>query len=215
MALRLSLGAGRGRIARQLITEATLLGSAGCGLGLLLAWSALRLLPQLSSLSLPRLNEVHLNMPALTATIVIAGVTTLLFGWLPAMGFSRLRLSSALRSRGSETGERRRLSLPALVVAEIACSVVLTVSVGLLLHSFWRVMHVDPGFQAQSLLRVYLRTNYYTEKGRVFWKGVLTETASLPGVRHAVLSDWRPGREAAIATFVFEDRPNDPTRLPS
>ena len=83
MALRLSLGAGRGRIARQLITEATLLSGAGCGLGLLLAWSALRLLPQLSSLSLPRLNEVHLNMPALTATIVIASATTLLFGWLP------------------------------------------------------------------------------------------------------------------------------------
>ena len=92
--------------------------------------------------------------------------------------------------------------------------VVLTVSVGLLVHSFGE----DPcrcRFQAQSLLRVYLRTNYYSEKGRVFWKGVLTETASLPGVRHAALSDWRPGREAAIATFVFEDRPSDPTRLPS
>jgi putative ABC transport system permease protein len=77
------------------------------------------------------------------------------------------------------------------------------------------VIHVDPGFQPQSLLRVYLRTNYYSEKGRAFWKGVLTETASLPGVRHVALSDWRPGRDAATATFVFEDRPNDPTRLPS
>jgi len=92
---------------------------------------------------------------------------------------------------------------------------VLTVSVGLLVHSFWRVIHVDPGFEAQSLLRVYLRTNYYTEKGRPFWKAVLTETSSLPGVRHVALSDWRPGQDAAIASFVFEDRPNDPTRLPS
>jgi predicted permease len=74
---------------------------------------------------------------------------------------------------------------------------------------------VDPGFQPQSLLRVYLRTNYYTEKGRSFWKGVLSETASLPGVRHVALSDWRPGGDAATATFVFEDRPNDATRLPS
>src|SRR5262249_46142087 len=102
-----------------------------------------------------------------------------------------------------------------LVVTEIACSVILTVSVGLLVHSFWRVIHVDSGFQPRSLLRVYLRTNYYSEKGRVFWKGVLTETASLPGVRHAALSDWRPGQDAAAATFVFENRPNDPTRLPS
>src|SRR5204862_6489726 len=117
-----------------------------------------RLLPQLSSLSLPRLNEVHLNMPALTATIVIASATTLLFGWLPAIGFSRLRLSSAFRSRGSETGERRKLSLPARVVAEIACSSVLTVSVGLLVHSFWRVVHVVPGFQDHSLIRFYIQS---------------------------------------------------------
>jgi len=89
------------------------------------------------------------------------------------------------------------------------------VSVGLLVHSFWRVVHVDPGFQPQSLLRVYLRTNYYGEDGRSFWKGVVTETASLPGVRHVALSDWRPGRDAATATFVFDDRPNDPTSLPS
>jgi putative ABC transport system permease protein len=60
-----------------------------------------------------------------------------------------------------------------------------------------------------------LRTNYYTEKGRAFWKGVVTETASLPGVRHVALADWRPGRDAPIATFAFEDRPNDPTRLPA
>jgi len=141
--------------------------------------------------------------------------TTLLFGWIPSLSVSQLSLSSALRTRGGEGTGRRRSALSLLVVTEIACSVVLTVSVGLLLHSFWRVIHVDPGFQAQSLLRVYLRTNYYTEKGRVFWEGVLTETASLPGVRHAALSDWRPGRDAAIATFVFADRPNDPTRLPS
>jgi predicted permease len=215
MALRLSLGAGLGRIARQLITEATVLSGAGCALGLLLAWSALHVLTQLSSLSLPRLDEVHLNAPALTATIVIASATTFLFGWLPAIGFSRLQLSSALRSRGAETGERRKLSLPSLVVAEIACSVVLTVTVGLLLHSFWRVVHTDPGFQPQSLLRIYLRTNFYSEEGRTFWKSVLTQTASLPGVRSSALSDWRPGRDAAIATFVFDDRPNDATHLPA
>jgi len=225
MALRLSLGAGRGRIARQLITEATLLSSAGCGLGLLLAWSALRLLPQLSSLSLPRLNEVHLNMPALAATIVIASATTLLFGWLPAIGFSRLRLSSALRSRGNETGERRKLSLPALVVAEIACSVVLTVSVGLLVHSFWRVMHVDPGFQAHSLFRVYLRSESppndpeglraYNKKALPFWQNLITEAVSLPGVRSAAISDWKPGKDSATASLLLEGLRYDEAHLPT
>ncbi len=215
MAVRLSLGAGLSRIAQQLMTEGMLLSAAGCAVGLLIAWTVLCLLARIPNLPLPRVDEVHLNGPALLATVAITIATTLLFGWIPSLSVSQLSLSSALRTRGDEGTVRRRSSLSLLVVTEIACSVVLTVTVGLLVHSFWRVVHVDPGFQPRSLLRLYLRTNYYSEKGRVFWKGVLTETASLPGVRHAALSDWRPGREAAVATFVFEDRPSDPTRLPS
>ena len=215
MAVRLSLGAGLRRIRQQLVTEAMLLSAAGCMVGLLIAWSVLRLLVRNPNLPLPRIDQVHLNGPALLATAAVVIAATLLFGWIPSVSFSRLSLSSALRQRGLEMSRRRGSSLSLLVVTEIACSVVLSVSMGLLVHSFWRVIHVDPGFEPRSLLRVYLRTNYYSEKGRVFWKGVLTETASLPGVHHAALSDWRPGREAAIATFVFENRPNDPTRLPS
>jgi putative ABC transport system permease protein len=215
MAVRLSLGAGLRRIMQQLVTEGMLLSAAGCMVGLLIAWGVLRVLARIPNLPLPRIDEVHLNGPALLATVTVMIATTLLFGWIPSLSVSQLSLSSALRTRGSVGTRRRGSSLSLLVVSEIACSVVLTVSVGLLVHSFWRVIHVDPGFQPQSLLRVYLRTNYYSEKGRVFWKGVLTETASLPGVHHVALSDWRPGRDAAIATFVFEDRPNDPTRLPS
>ncbi len=215
MAVRLSLGAGLSRIARQLVTEALLLSAAGFAVGLLLAWIALRVLARVPNLPLPRMDSVHLNGPALLTTVAIMIATTVLFGWMPSLSLSRLNLFSSLRSRGLETAGRRGSSLSLLVVTEIACSVVLTVSVGLLVHSFWRVIHVDPGFQPRSLLRVYLRTNYYTEKGRAFWKDVLTQTSSLPGVRFAALSDWRPGKDAARATFVFEDRPNDPTRLPT
>jgi putative ABC transport system permease protein len=215
IAVRLSLGAGLPRITQQLVTESMLLSAIGCTFGLLIAWSVLRLLAQVPNLPLPRMDSVHLNAPALLATIAIASTMTVFFGWISSVGFSRLNLFSALRPRGLEITGRRGLSLALLVMGEIACSVVLTVSVCLLVHSFWRVIHVDPGFQPQSLLRVYLRTNYYTEKGRAFWKGVLTETASLPGVRHVALSDWRPGRDAATATFVFEDHPNDVTHLPS
>lgn len=214
MAVRLSLGAGLSRIAQQLMTEGMLLTASGCALGLLIAWSVLLLLGQIPNLPLPRISDIHLNGPALLATLAVTIATTLLFGWIPSLSVSRLNLSSALRTRGEGTGGRRS-PLSLLVVTEIACSVVLTISVSLLVHSFWRVIHIDPGFQPRSLLRVYLRTNYYSEEGRVFWKGVLNETASLPGVRSAALSDWRPGREAAITTFAFEDRPNDPTRLPS
>lgn len=215
IAIRLSLGAGLPRIAQQLVTESMLLSAIGCMFGLTIAWGVLRLLALVPNLPLPRMDSVHLNGPALLTTIAIATVITVLFGWISSAGFSRLNLFSALRLRGLEMTGRRSLSLAFLITGEIACAIVLTVSVCLLVHSFWRVIHVDPGFQPQSLLRVYLRTNYYSEKGRAFWKGVLTETASLPGVRHVALSDWRPGRDAATATFVFEDRPSDPTRLPS
>jgi putative ABC transport system permease protein len=102
---------------------------------------------------------------------------------------------------------------------------VLTVSVGLLLHSFWRVMHVNPGFRAQSLLRVYLRSEsppndpdgirQYATKNVPFWQSVLREASSLPGVHSVALSDWRPGRDAASATVMFQDRTNDPARLPT
>ena len=210
MALRLSLGASFVQIGRQLVIEAMLLSAIGCAAGLSFAWSLLRVLTTIPNLPLPRLDAVHLNAPALLVTLVITVATTLLFGWIPALNFSRLDLSSALRPRDLATGGRRRSSLSALVVAEIACSLVLTVSVGLLLHSFWRVMHVNPGFQAQSLLRVYLRSDsppndpdgirQYAAKNVPFWQSVLREASSLPGVRSVALSDWRPGRDAAVAT---------------
>jgi predicted permease len=225
MALRLSLGADLSRIARQLLTEATVLSAAGCALGLFLGWSGLRMLASMSSLSLPRFEDVHLNPPALITTIAIAIITTLLFGWLPALSFSHLPLSSAVRSRGVDSGERRRLSFPGLVVTEIACSVVLTISMGLLAHSFWRVMHVDPGFQARSLFRVYLRSESppndpeslraYNKKELPFWNSLLTEISSLPSVRSVAISDWRPGRDASAATLLLEGRPNDEAHLPA
>jgi putative ABC transport system permease protein len=224
MALRLSLGASFVRIGRQLVVEAMLLSAVGCVAGLSLAWSILRILTTIPNLPLPRLDAVHLNAPALLITLVITVATTLLFGWIPALNFSRLDLSSALRPRDLATGGRRRSSLSALVVAEIACSLVLTISVGLLVHSFWRVMHVNPGFQAESLLRVYLRSESppndpdgirkYAAKNVPFWQNVLTEASSLPGVHSAALTDWRPGRDAATATLTLEDRPNDPAHLP-
>jgi ABC-type antimicrobial peptide transport system permease subunit len=106
IAVRLSLGAGRSRIAKQLVTEAMLLSAASCAVGLLIAWSLLRLLMRIPNLPLPRMESVHLNGPALLATIAIASAMTLLFGWIPSLSLSRLNLSSALRPRGLEISGR-------------------------------------------------------------------------------------------------------------
>ena len=223
IAVRLSLGAGLARITQQLIAEALLLSAFGSVLGLLLAFTWLRILAQIPNLPLPRLDGVHLNWPAVMIIAAICIVTALVFGWIPSLKYARLDLASALTSRTVAIG--RTWSLSALVVAEIACSIVLTVSVGLLVHSFWQVMHVDPGFQSQSVSRVYLRSesppntgpelSIYAAKAIPFWNDVLQEAASIPGVGSAALADWRPGRDAATATIAFEGRPNDPTYLPS
>jgi putative ABC transport system permease protein len=215
MALRLSLGASQWRITRQLLVEAMLLSALSFPFGLLLGWSGLHLIGQFPGLQLPRMESVHLNAPVLVVAAAIAIGSTLFFGWIPSMRFSKLELSSALQARGAELGARHRRSFAWLVISEIACSVVLTVTVGLLLHSFWRVIHVNPGFRPESVLRVYLRTNYYGVEGRAFWKNVLTEASALPGVRAAAVSDWRPGKDAAIATLLFDDRANDSNRLPA
>jgi len=215
MALRLSLGASQWRITRQLLVEAMLLSGLSFPLGILLGWSGLHLITQFPGLQLPRMESIHLNAPVLLVTVAIATGSTLFFGWIPSMRFSRLHLSSALQARGAELGARHRRSFAWLVITEIACSVVLTVTVGLLLHSFWRVIHVDPGFRPESVLRVYLRTNYYGVEGRAFWKSVLTEASALPGVRAAAVSDWRPGKDAAIATLLFDDQANDASHPPA
>ena len=209
MTLRLSLGAGHGRLRQQLLVEGFVLTILACAPGVLLAWLALRFLPYLPGLDMPRLEGIHLNGAALLATAAIAAVTTLFFGWAPSLKFSSLNLASSLRNGRADTGRSQHRTFSGLVIAEIACSIVLSVCAGLLLHSYWRLAHVDPGFEPDHMLTTYLRTNYYSPEGRSFWRDVLQGVATLPGVRAAALADCTPGRGAAIATLVFGDRPND------
>jgi predicted permease len=214
VALRVSLGAGPRRLAQQFVAEAFVLAVSGCALGVLAGWFGLRLMVRMPGLELPRMQGIHLNGVALLTTAAIAIATTLLFGWAPQLTFSRSNLSPALRSGRTETGRSHRRSFAWLVIAEIACSVVLSVCAGLLLRSFWRVEHVDPGFQPEQMLTTYLRTNYYTPEGRPFWRDVLAGVSALPGVNSAALADCTPGRGASTATLVFSDRANDPDHAP-
>lgn len=214
IALRVSLGAGPRRLTQQFMAEGMVLALAGSLLGIAAGWFALRVIARLPGLQLPRMDGVHLNRVALLATAAVAIGTTLLFGWVPMLSFSRSDLAPALRSGRTETGRSHRRSFAWLVVAEIACSVVLSVCAGLLLRSFVRLQHVDPGFQPESMLTVYLRTNYYTPEGRGFWRDVLAGVSELPGVSSAALGDCTPGRGAATATLQFADRANDPNHAP-
>ncbi len=214
IALRVSLGARPSRLSQQFMAEGLLLAVSGCALGVMGGWFGVRLIGRLPGLELPRMEGVHLNGNVLLVTAAVAIATSLLFGWAPLLTFSRTSLSPALRSGRTETGRSQRRSFAGLVIAEIACAVILSVCAGLLLRSFWRIEHVDPGFDPESMLTTYLRTNYYTPEGRPFWRDVLAGVSALPGVSAAALADCTPGKGAATATLNFSDRANNPDHAP-
>ena len=153
IALRAALGASRVRVARQLMTESTILGISGGLGGLALAQGGLVLLRDYGSTIVPRLDEIRLDQPVLLFTAAIAVLSGVLFGVLPALRASRANLSDVLKESGRQTGagagERVR---SALVIAEISLSVILLVGTGLLLRSFAYLQRVDLGFQPRDVL---------------------------------------------------------------
>lgn len=215
LAVRLGLGASRARIRQQLLVEGLVLSAGGAILGMALASTSVGLVRQVPGLALPRLQGLHLNLAALIASIVVVGLTSIVFAVLPANVLSGVNVSSGLRGQRTETGKAQRRPFSALIVAEIACAVVLTVCAGLLVRSFVRVHEVDLGFQPNKVLTAYLRTNYFDPKGFVFWRNVLDGAAHVPGATAAAVSDCMPGRHANGATLMFDDRPNDPAHAPA
>jgi len=215
LAIRLGLGASRARIRQQLLVEGLLLSALGGVAGLALASSTVGLVKQVPGLALPRLEGLQLNVAALAASIGIVVLTSMVFALLPASILSRLDISSGLRGGRTETGKAQRRPFSALIVAEIACAVVLAVCAGLLVRSFIRVQQVDIGFQPARVLTAYLRTNYFGPEGLAFWHRVIDESAKVPGASSAAVSDCLPGASPMGASLMFDDRPNDPAHLPT
>jgi len=215
LAIRLGLGASRGRIRQQLLVEGLLLSAVGGMLGLAFASLSVGLVKQIPGLALPRLDGLRLNVPAISVSIGLVALTSMLFAILPSSVLSGLDLSSGFRSGRTETGKAQRRPFSALIVAEIACAVVLTVCAGLLVRSFVRVQSVDLGFQPTKVLSAYLRTTYFGPEGYSFWRSVLSGVASLPRANSAAVSDCMPGAHAMGAALSFDDRPNDPAHAPS
>lgn len=215
LAIRLGLGASRGRIRQQLLVEGLLLSAMGGVVGLALAPSTVGLIKQVPGLALPRLGGLQLNLPALFASVGIVMLTSIAFALLPASILPRLDISSGLRGGRTETGKAQRRPFSALIVAEIACAVVLAVCAGLLVRSFIRVQQVDIGFQPARVLTAYLRTNFFGPEGLAFWYHVIDESAKVPGASSAAVSDCLPGARPMGASLMFDDRPNDPAHLPT
>ena len=215
LAVRLGLGASRRRIRQQLLVEGLLLSATGGILGIALASMSIGLVRQIPGLALPRLEGLHLNLPALSASVAVVLLTSMLFAILPASLLSNLDVASGLHGGRTETGKAQRRPFSVLIMAEIACGVVLTVCAGLLVRSFLRVQSVDLGFQPTKIMTAYLRTNYFDPKGYAFWQAVLQGAASVPGASASAVSDCMPAAHANRASLTFDDRPNDPAHAPS
>lgn len=204
LAIRASLGAGRWRLLRQLMTESLLLAILGGAAGLLLAVWSVDALVGFNPDDVPRLTEVGLSAPVLLFALGAVILTGLIFGLVPAWQVARGNLNQTLRSGGrsafgSIKGNRLRSSL---VVVEIALSLIVLVGAGLLLKSFNRLLNVDAGFKAENLLTVNLPLIEIKDAQRRVStvREVLTRIAQVPGIQTASGGSALPPVTAQRAT---------------
>jgi putative ABC transport system permease protein len=210
IALRAALGAGRGRVMRQLLTEnSVLMGLATCA-GLILAAWLIRGLTALSPADLPRLDEVRIDRAVLLFAVGLSLSSTLLFGLAPAIHATRLDLSEALKiggSKGATSGGGARLRAM-FVVAEVALSVILLVAAGLLLRSFQALQQVDLGFTTERVLAAYTQYPVGSDEDRrnriTFYADFLDRLRATPGVSSAAGAAFLPmGKEPRPARDYF------------
>ena len=199
MAVRSALGAARGRLLRQLLTESLLLSLAGGALGLLVAWVLIALVPHAKNLALPQFAAVRLNGEVLAFTFALSVVTGVVFGLAPALRTASPDLHEELKGGAGSSisqGRRRRFISDALVAGEMALSMLLLVSAGLLLKDFARLRNLNIGVRPEGVLTAAVRlpeAEYKTGTQRYeFAKSLLEKCARIAGVDAAALSDRLP-----------------------
>jgi putative ABC transport system permease protein len=218
IAVRAALGAGRRRIARQLLTESFVLARAGGAAGLLLARWGVDLLvaavPGSLISSMPYLRDLAIDWTALGFTLAVSVATGLVFGLAPAVQVSKPDLLEALKEGGRAVpGPGRSRLRNALVVSEIALALVLLVGAGLMAESFARMMQVDPGFDPENVLAVQvpLASEKYSEPNHVhaFHRQLRERLEALPGVKGVGLVDLVPiaGGGGNTGSFSVKGRP--------
>jgi putative ABC transport system permease protein len=212
IALRTALGASRGRVVRQLLTESATLALLGGIGGALLAKWGVGLLVALSR-NLPRADEIGINASVLAFTLVVSLLTGLLFGLVPAWQTAQVNLTQALKEggRGAGGGAQRHRALSFLVVGEVALAMVLLTGAGLLVNSFVRLQNVRLGFDEKNLLtlRMDLPNPYaQPEQKAIFFEQLQQRVAALPGVEAVGLITELPlAPGSSDFTFSIEGRP--------
>jgi putative ABC transport system permease protein len=217
-AIRLSLGATRWRIARQQLIESAILATIGGALGLLIAYLGTKALkaaiPSDALQSVPGLNNMGINLPVLGCMLGIVTVVGMLSGLAPAIQVSKPDLVKGLREEGFGSALRiTRSRLRGLfIIIEVALSLILLVGAGLMLRSFWKLTHINPGFNLNNVLTVgvALPNTKYREKSKriAFFRDLTERVETLPGVESAGLISSLPlSGDDAYSNFLIEGKP--------
>lgn len=220
LATRAALGAGRSRIARQLLTESVLFALAGGLVGMIVMWWTMRGLIALAPADLPRINEVSVDWRVLLAAGATTMITGILVGLLPAWSSASVSPQASLQdaSRGTVGGALRRRARAGLVVAEVALAVAITTGAVLLLRSFVSVTNVNPGFETSQLLtwQMNLPTHLTNVNDRLaFYRDFFARMEALPGVVSVGGTTRVPLGSTSVTTSVqIEGRPVPAAELP-
>lgn len=222
IAIRTALGASRWRMMRQLFTESMMLALLGGTTGLLIAFWGLAAITKLLPADFPRLNEIHVDLRVLVFTFVASVLTGIVFGLVPALQISRSDVQEAIRETGRGTAGSLRQSRfrQALIVVEVALSVVLLAGAGLLFRSFLRLQSVNTGFDSEQVLTARLTpsgTNFANQAdyGK-FYNSVLEKLGSVPGVQDAGFINTLPLDKGPTTGFRVEGREvTTPDKWPS
>jgi predicted permease len=220
MAIRAALGAGRGRLMRQLLTESTLLSVAGGGLGLVLASWGLDLLVSFAARFTPRTGQIKIDGAVLVFTLIVSVGTGIAFGVLPALT-SKGNLVAALKEGSGQatTGAGRQRLRSLLIVTQVAVAFVLLIGAGLMVRSLIKLQQVNGGFNAENVLTMQVVPNFskYTnaQQARTFFHTLLEKIKSRPGVTSAAVAFTFPLNQSQPLnnTFQIEGRqlaPGDP-----
>jgi putative ABC transport system permease protein len=209
MAIRSALGAGRFRIVRQLLTESTMLALAGGACGLLLSSWGLKGLLALTPGSLPQFSDVRIDGHVLTLTLLIALITGIIFGLVPALQTARIDLNSLIEGSGRTTVSARRARLRnVLIVVEISLSLVLLVGAALLTRTLVNLRGINPGFDPHNVLTMKLSlTDAKYDTTSVVWnlfRQVVERVEALPGIEAAAFVTNLPLEQGTDQPFKIE-----------
>jgi putative ABC transport system permease protein len=218
-AVRTAIGAGQGRLVRQLITESLTLSIIGCAAGVLAAKGTIQLMLPLAGTSIPRIQETSIDGHVLLFTALLAVATSLLFSLAPLLRIIRPEVNSALKEGARATTNRSEGLRSALCVGQVALGLILLSGAGLLIASFHRLMQRDLGFQPVGLLSFSLSLpdkDYPGEKQNVFYAELLEKLRNVPGATSAATVMPLPltGSQMTVS-FNIQDRPAPPAERPS